>query len=66
MCTLHCPLNKLRAHHHHRRRHRQHQHQSINQSQWVARLTRNEEVVGSSLIKRPRGFLKQDTFSLIA
>jgi len=34
---------------------------------WVARLTRNVEVVGSSPIKGPRCFLEQDTlFTLIA
>ena len=28
--------------------------------QWVARLTRNVEVVGSNTIKCPRGFLEQE------
>ena len=30
-------------------------------AQWVARLTRNVEVVGSSPIKGPRCFLEQET-----
>ena len=31
-------------------------------TQWVARLTRNLEVVGSSPIKAPRCFLEQETY----
>ena len=33
-------------------------------AQWVARLTRNVEVVGSSHIKGPRCFLEQETLPL--
>ena len=33
--------------------------------QWVARLTRNEEVVGSSPIKGPRNILEQETLPLL-
>ena len=33
--------------------------------QWVARLTRNVEVVGSSPIKGPRCFLEQETLPLL-
>ena len=33
--------------------------------QWVARLTRNVEVVGSSPIKRLRCFLEQETLTLL-
>ena len=32
---------------------------------WVARLTRNVEVVGSSPIKGPRCFLEQETLPLL-
>ena len=32
---------------------------------WVARLTRNVEVVGSSPIKCPRCFLEQETLPLL-
>ena len=35
-------------------------------TQWVARLTRNVEVVGSSPIKAPRCFLEQETLSLLS
>ena len=34
-------------------------------AQWVARLTRNVEVVGSSAIKGPRCFLEQETLPLL-
>ena len=34
-------------------------------AQWVARLTLNVEVVGSSPIKGPRCFLEQETLSLL-
>ena len=34
-------------------------------SQWVARLTRNVEVVGSSPIKGPRCYLEQETLPLL-
>ena len=34
-------------------------------AQWVARLTRNVEVVGSSPIKDPRCFLEQETLPLL-
>ena len=34
-------------------------------AQWVARLTRNVEVVGSSPIKGPRCYLEQDTLPLL-
>ena len=34
-------------------------------SQWVARVTRNVEVVGSSPIKGPRCFLEQETLPLL-
>ena len=34
-------------------------------TQWVARLARNVEVVGSSPIKPPRGFLEQGTVPLL-
>ena len=34
-------------------------------AQWVARLTRNVEVVGSSAIKGTRCFLEQETLSLL-
>ena len=34
-------------------------------AQWVARLTRNVEVVGSSPIKGPRCFLEQETVPLL-
>jgi len=34
-------------------------------AQWVTRLTRNVEVVGSSSIKGPRCFLEQDTLPLL-
>ena len=34
-------------------------------TQWVARLTRNVEVVGSSSIKGPRCFLDQETLPLL-
>ena len=34
-------------------------------AQWVARLTRSEDVVGSSPIKGPRCFLEQDTLPLL-
>ena len=34
-------------------------------AQWVARLTRNAKVVGSSPIKGPRCFLEQDTLPLL-
>ena len=34
-------------------------------AQWVARLTRNVEVVGSSPIKGPRCFLEQETLPLL-
>ena len=34
-------------------------------AQWVARLTRNVEVVGSSLIKGPRCFIEQETLPLL-
>ena len=34
-------------------------------AQWVARLTRNEEVVGSSPIKGPHCFLEQETLLLL-
>jgi len=33
--------------------------------QWVVRLTRNVEVVRSSLIKGPRCFLEQETLPLL-
>ena len=33
--------------------------------QWVARLTRNVEVVGSNPIKGPRCFLEQETSPLL-
>ena len=33
--------------------------------QWVARLTRNVEVVGSILLKSPRCFLEQETLTLL-
>ena len=34
-------------------------------AQWVARLTRNVEVVGSSPIEGPHCFLKQETLPLL-
>ena len=34
-------------------------------AQWVARLTRNVEVVGSSLIRGPRCFVEQETLPLL-
>ena len=34
-------------------------------AQWVARLTRNVEVVGFSPIKGPRCFLEQETLPLL-
>ena len=34
-------------------------------AKWVARLTRNEVVVGSSPIKGPRSFLEQETLPLL-
>ena len=34
-------------------------------AQWVARLTRNVKVVGSSAIKCPRRFLEQETLPLL-
>jgi len=34
-------------------------------AQWVARLTRTVEVVGSSLIKGHRCFLEQETLPLL-
>ena len=34
-------------------------------AQWVARLTHNEVVVGSSPIKGPRCFLEQETLPLL-
>ena len=34
-------------------------------AQWVARLTRNVEVVGSSPIKGPRCFLEQEKLPLL-
>ena len=34
-------------------------------AQWVARLTRNVEVVGSSPIKCPRRFREQETLPLL-
>ena len=34
-------------------------------AQWVARLTRNVEFVGSSPIKGPRCFLEQETLPLL-
>jgi len=34
-------------------------------AQWVAHLTHNVEVVGSSLIKGPRFFLEQETLPLL-
>ena len=34
-------------------------------AQWVARLTRNVEVVGSSPIKGSRCFLEQETLALL-
>ena len=34
-------------------------------AQWVARLTRNVEVVGSSPIKGPRCFLEQETLPIL-
>ena len=34
-------------------------------AQWVARLTRNVEVVGSGPIKGPRCFLEQETLPLL-
>jgi len=34
-------------------------------AKWVARLTRNVEVVGSSTINGPRCFLKQETLPLL-
>ena len=34
-------------------------------AQWVAQLTRNMEVVGSSPIKGPRCFLEQESLPLI-
>ena len=34
-------------------------------AQWVARLTRNVEVIGSSPIKGPRCFLEQETLPLL-
>jgi len=39
--------------------------QRIYTEQWVARLTRNVEVVGSSPIKGPRCFLEQEILSLL-
>jgi len=39
--------------------------ETITYSQWVARLTRNVEVVGSSPIKGPRCFLEQETLPLL-
>ena len=38
---------------------------SINHKMWVARLTRNVEVVGSSHIKGIRCFLEQETLPLL-
>jgi len=35
-------------------------------AQWVARLTRNVEIVGSIPIKGPRCFIEQETLTLIA
>ena len=34
-------------------------------AQWVARLTRDVEVVGSSAIKGPRCFIEQETLPLL-
>jgi len=34
-------------------------------AQWVARLTRNVEVVGLSIIKGPRCFLQQETLPVL-
>ena len=34
-------------------------------AQWVVRLTRNVEVVGSNPIKGPRCFLEQETLPLL-
>ena len=34
-------------------------------AQWVARLTRNVEVVDSSAIKGPRCFIEQETLPLL-
>jgi len=34
-------------------------------AQWVARLTRNVEVVGSSSIKDPRCFFEQETVPVL-
>ena len=34
-------------------------------TQWVARLTRNVKVLGSSPIKGPRCFIEQDTLPLL-
>ena len=34
-------------------------------AQWVGRLTRNVEVVGSNPTKAPRHFLEQETLSLL-
>ena len=34
-------------------------------AQWVARLTRNVEVVGSSPIKGPRCFIEQETLPVL-
>ena len=34
-------------------------------AQWVARLTRNVEVLGSSPIKDPRCFFEQETLPLL-
>ena len=36
-----------------------------NVAQWVARLTHNVEVVGSSPIKGPRCFLEQETLPFL-
>ena len=37
----------------------------ISVTQWVARLTRNVEVMGSNPIKGPRCFLEQETLPLL-
>ena len=34
-------------------------------AKWVARLTRNVEVVGLSIIKGPRCFLQQETLPVL-
>ena len=38
---------------------------AIEYAQWVARLTRNVEVVGSSSIKGPSCFLEQETLPVL-